>query len=390
MRLRVSIITTIRHNVGDDFVREGIIHLLTKALGPFEMDFINKHLPITTRQELAWIHSTGLSQQLDRLGNDFALRATSKLDRLMPVVSTTDKVRRADILVQSGAPVYWTDPKGDCAHTEWWGPLIERRWLPVSKGRAFLNLAGGTCQHYDSDGSEFSSKPAVLEHIRRFYDLTALTTVRDELSLRVLEQAQRKGILLPCTSIFAVDRLGIRPRAGEFVALNYMPAAGHYFLGQPIDTGKWEKRFVALARQIARDERVMVVCHNAKELEAAIRLVPEMERFHSDDYRDYLKLYSRAKWGLLNRVHGAFALASLGKPAAVVGSDTRARMIRVLGLPEVFVNDATEAWAERTISELRSSVATYPLKMAELKARAATGYLEQLRMALRAFAPNTN
>jgi hypothetical protein len=65
-------------------------------------------------------------------------------------------------------------------------------------------------------------------------------------------------------------------------------------------------------------------------------------------------------------------------------------MIRVLGLPEVFVNDATEAWAERTISELRSSVATYPLKMAELKARAATGYLEQLRMALRAFAPNTN
>jgi hypothetical protein len=134
----------------------------------------------------------------------------------------------------------------------------------------------------------------------------------------------------------------------------------------------------------------MVVCHNAKELEAAIRLVPEMERFHSDDYRDYLKLYSRAKWGLLNRVHGAFALASLGKPAAVVGSDTRARMIRVLGLPEVFVNDATEAWAERTISELRSSVATYPLKMAELKARAATGYLEQLRMALRAFAPNTN
>ena len=133
MRLRVSIITTIRHNVGDDFVREGIIHLLTKALGPFEMDFINKHLPITTRQELAWIHSTGLSQQLDRLGNDFALRATSKLDRLMPVVSTTDKVRRADILVQSGAPVYWTDPKGDCAHTEWWGPLIERRWLPVSR-----------------------------------------------------------------------------------------------------------------------------------------------------------------------------------------------------------------------------------------------------------------
>jgi hypothetical protein len=390
MRPRVSIITTIGHNVGDDFVREGIIHLLQKAIGPFELSLINKHLPITARHELAWIHSTGISRFLDRLGDDFALRSTSKLDKYLPVVASTDKVRRADILVQSGAPVYWMDPRGDCAHTEWWGPLIERRWLPVSKGRAFLNLAGGTCQRYGSDGSEFSGNGAVLEHIRRFYDLTALTTVRDELSLRVLEQACRPGYLLPCTSIFAVDRLGVRPQAGEFVALNYMPTGGHYILDQAIDTETWERRFVSLARRLARDERVVLVCHNRKELAAAIRLVPDLDRFYSARYEDYLKLYSRTKWGLVNRVHGAFAMASLGKPAAVIGSDTRAHMARVLGLPEVFVNDATESWIDSTIPWLRAAASDFPQRIAEIKATAAVGYDEKLRAALRGIAANDN
>ena len=63
-------------------------------------------------------------------------------------------------------------------------------------------------------GSEFAGREEVLDHIRRFYDMTALTTVRDELSLKDLGIAGRKGVMLPCTSIFAVDRLGIKASRG--------------------------------------------------------------------------------------------------------------------------------------------------------------------------------
>ncbi len=224
--------------------------------------------------------------------------------------------------------------------------------------------------------------PDVLAHIRRYFDLTALTTVRDELSVKVLRLAGREGLLLPCTSIFAVDRLGIAPERGEFIVLNYMPAGGHFMLGQKIEAAAWERRFVALARRLAARTRVVLVCHNEKEMTAAKTLLPGMETFYSDDYRAYLRLYGRARWGIMNRVHGAFALASLGKPAAVVGSDSRARMAGMLGLPEVFVNEATDEWLDEVASQLEERTETFPMRMAILKANAAENYVAHLRAAL--------
>jgi hypothetical protein len=382
MKPRVAIITTLQHNVGDDFVREGIIYLLGRVIPKMELALIHKHLPITVRSEFGWLHSSRIDHRLDRLGDDFALKLTRRIDARLPVFPGTDRIARSDVLVQSGGPVYWLGAEGSCAKTEWWDPLIERRWIPNSRGRIFLNLAGGTCQRYDSDGSEFAERTDVLAHIRRYYDLTALTTVRDELSLKVLHLAGREGLLLPCTSIFAVDRLGIAPASGEFIVLNYMPAGGHFMLGQKIEAAAWERRFVALARRLAARGRVVLVCHNEKEMAAAKTLLPGMETFYSDDYRAYLRLYARARWGIMNRVHGAFALASLGKPAAVVGSDSRARMAGMLGLPEVFVNEATDEWLDGVVSQLEEMVETFPLRMTMLKANTAENYVAHLRTAL--------
>jgi hypothetical protein len=379
---RVTIITTLEHNVGDDFVRDGIIHLLGRVLGPMELQFIHKHLPITARPAFTWLHSTGFDDRLDKLADKFSLRATRRVDAVLPLRPSNDRIRTADILVQSGGPVYWANPDGDCAHTEWWDPLIKRRWIPNARGRPFLNLAGGTCQRYDSDASEFVRHPQVLDHIRHFFDLTALTTLRDELSMKVLRHAGRDGILLPCTSLFAVAQLEIAPAPGEYVVLNYMPTGGHFSLGKPIDSAGWEVRFVALARRLAKRGRVILVCHNQKERLAARSLLPDLETFYSDDYREYLRLYSRARWGILNRVHGCFALASLGKPSAVVGSDSRARMVQQLGLPEVFVNEATDEWLDRTVGDLEERSAGFSRQMTELKATAGARYEALIRRAL--------
>jgi len=379
---RVSIITTFDHNVGDDFVREGIVYLIQKVLGTARIELIHKHLPITARPSFTWLHSTGIDRRLDRLKPDLTLRVTSRLDTALPLSPSSDRIRSADILIQSGGPIYWTGPEGNCAHTEWWGPLIERRWVPFANGRPFLNLAGGTCQGYDSDASEFLDQPPVLEHIRRFFDLTALTTLRDELSVEVLRRAGRKGVLLPCTSLFAVDRLEITPVSGEYIVLNYMPTGGHFLLGRTINAEVWEKRFVSIARKLAKRDKVILVCHNKKELDEARRLLPDFEIFQSNDYRAYLRLYSRAKWGILNRVHGCFALASLGKPSAVIGSDSRAKMVQNLGLPEIFVNDATDEWLDATANELDRRATVFPQQMKDLKSAAATQYESLIRRAL--------
>jgi len=381
-KTRVTIITTLEHNVGDDFVRDGIIFLLGKVLGSMELQFIHKHLPITARPEFTWLRSSGLDDRLDRLSDRFSLRATRRIDAILPLRPSTDRIRTADVLVQSGGPVFWANSDGDCTGTEWWGPLIQRRWIQNEPRRPFLNLAGGTCQRYDSDASEFARLPQVLDHIRRFFDLTALTTVRDDLSVKVLRQAGREGVLLPCTSLFAVDMWNIKPAPGEYVVLNYMPAGGHYIFGQSIDSEQWERRFVALARRLAHRERVIMVCHNSKELAAARQLLPELEFFHSANYSDYLRLYSHARWGILNRVHGCFALASLGKPSAVIGSDSRSRMVRLLGLPEQFVNAATDEWLESTAEQLSGLSGSFSEHMVQLKAASAAVYVSRLRRAL--------
>ena len=381
---KISVITTVDHNIGDDFVRDGILYLIGQVFGGMEVEMVHKHLPITARSGFAWLHETGIDRLIDRIRPDLTLRVTRRLDSALPVGPSSDRIASADILIQSGGPIYWTNPDGDCAHTEWWNPLVERRWLPFANGRPFLNLAGGTCQPYDSDGAEFNGRPDVLDHIRRFFDLTTLTTVRDQLSVEVLKRAGRKGILLPCSSLFAVDRLQIRSSAGDYVALNYMPAGGHFVLGQPIDADGWEKAFSSFASELARRERVVLVCHNQKEHDAARRLLPGLEVFRSSDYRDYLHFYSRARWGILNRVHGCFALASLGKPSAVVGSDSRAKMVGQLGLPETFVNNATVEWLTGVAAELENRCATFPGQMERLKADAGARYRDLLRTAIEA------
>lgn len=379
---KLTIITTVRHNIGDDFVREGILYLLKQVLGPIKVQLIHKHLPITTRPECSWLHSTGLDRQLINEHPRFVSRWTERLDTFLPVFPWSDKMTTCDVLVQSGAPVYWINSGNDCAHNEWWSPLIERRWKARASGPQFLNLAGGTCQHWDSDGKEFESRPDVLAYIRQFFDLTNLTTLRDELSSTILGLAGRKAEILPCTSLFAVDHLGVTSLKGEYVVLNYMPIGGHYLLGREIDAALWEQRFAQFAREIASHGRCILVCHDQKELKAARNLLPEMETYYSDTYADYLRVYAKARWGLMNRVHGAFALASLGKPAAVVGSDSRAHMASMIGLPTVFVNDATPIWLKNQAALMQDQTNDFAARMANLKSESHGRYLQLLTAAL--------
>ena len=46
---QVCLISTLHHNVGDDFVREGILCLLREVIGEFKAKVIHKHFPVTVR-----------------------------------------------------------------------------------------------------------------------------------------------------------------------------------------------------------------------------------------------------------------------------------------------------------------------------------------------------
>ncbi len=362
--MKVAIITTVDHNVGDDFVREGIKFLLRNHFKDRELEFthIHKHSPITTRYGFEWFRYLRLSR--------FA-------DKLIPKFLTKDRIKEADLVVQSGAPVYWCHTPGPhCYQNEWYTPLVRERIYKKANPK-FISLAGGTCQKYHSDGSEFC--PECNSYIKEFYDACAVTTVRDTLGQAVLSKINLNAPVIPCSSIFAMDEHGLKNEGADYVVVNYMKGGAHYTFGQKIDFEKWEKEFKRFYFDLKQKERVIISCHNQKEVNEALELDSNAEIFFQEhDYVAYMRFYSKAKFGIMNRVHGAFLMASYGKPSIVIGNDSRAKMAEQIGLKHYFVNDVDAALLEREYEYLLNGADDFSNRFKAIKNQAYTDYMKAL------------
>lgn len=370
LTLPIAVITTVRHNIGDDFVREGIVSLLG-ALGLRQpVELIHKHSPVTAVHGLEFVRD---------------LRASRVLEPIARILRLGNRIDQAGLLIQSGAPIYWCHEHGPhCSENEWFDPLIRERFLPRRNGRLFLNLAGGSCQRYQSDGGEVATCPHCTRYLQEFFDVCDLTLLRDELARKMLNLAGRDARVLPCTSIFARDRFAIEPGPGEYIVLNFMENGGHYTFGQNIDGGLWRRQFVELAAMVSKMGRVVVACHTKLEEALARELVPGLERFLvPDEHVAFMNFYARAKWGVLNRVHGAFMMASFGRPAVVIGSDSRARMIENLNLESHFVGDVAAAGLENIVEAVRTRSRDYAAESDEIRAHAKAAYLDELSTVLK-------
>ena len=189
MKKRVSIITTVNHNVGDDFVREGLKHIIKSVYKDSEFSNIHKHSPITCRKGFEGFRN---------------YRYSKRVDPILPILNKQhDLILSADVVIQSGAPVYWCHPMDGnyCSKNEWYKPLIKRRWRknPVP----LLNLAAGTCQAYHSDLNEFQSYQEELDYIKEFHRLASVTTLRDKASKKLFNSIGIDAPVIPCSSIFA-------------------------------------------------------------------------------------------------------------------------------------------------------------------------------------------
>jgi len=365
--MKISIITTVDHNVGDDFVREGIKYLLRQYFKNEEIEFehIHKHSPITTRYGFESFRY---------------LRLSSRVDKILPKSWSKDRIYEADIVVQSGAPVYWCHEVGGghCYNNEWYKPLIKDRFLK-NKNAKLLNLAAGTCQKYHSDGSEFCE--ICNAYMKEFYDLADVTTVRDTLAKTVFSKIGIDVPVIPCSSIFAIDEHGLKNEGEEYVVVNYMKGGAHYTFGQNIDIEKWEKEFKKFYFELKKKERVIVSCHNQKEVNEALEFDPKAEIFYvKDDYLSYMKFYSKAKFGIMNRVHGAFLMASYGKPSIVIGNDSRARMPEEIGLKHYFVNDVDYELLNKEYELLKNGADNFTERFKVIKEKAFGNYMKALSL----------
>lgn len=371
MTVKVTLITTTGHNIGDDYVRLGITHLLGSQFKDLSMRLIHKHAPVTAFRGFESIRSGRLSNLL--------------YDKLLGFAYSRNAIGDCDVLVQSGAPTYWCHQGlTHCADNEWFEPLIRQTFLPRRGSRRFLNLAAGSCQHFHAAADE-GLCARCASYAREFHDACTLTTVRDQLAQRLLAGAGRDAELLPCTSIFARDQLGVAPAAAEYIVLNVMDNAGHYRFAQDIDGGRWKQDFRRLARAAAERGKVVIACHSREEHVLARDLAPDLAILDlTDDPHGSAILYSRARFGIVNRVHAAFMLASLGKPAAVIGTDSRARMVDQIGLKSYFAGDLGADDFQAMLDDLGAIEHRYREQAESIRTTASIRYRELIAGALAA------
>lgn len=310
--MKIGINTTIQTNIGDDFIREGILFLVRKTLTDFEVVLAQKH--ITDR----W-----------------------SIDSVRKQISV---IKECAIIIQSGAPVYWPDVA--YIHSGEWPDLFWRQ----GKDKSVLALASGSC--YPGGWKLNQLTKADKTFISVTIDKSKLITARDEMAVKVVKHVRpdTEIKLFPCTAFWAPEALDVKIDP-KYAVLNYMYGASHFW--QTEHSG-WKKLASDFYRQATRKYgRCMLVCHNKQETTLAKGIgVKQSDVFYSDSYKDYGEVYAKAIIGVANRVHGACIIAGCGIPVINVGIDSRLLVNKFIGARQGHVSNVVRSHTGKSIVDI--------------------------------------
>ncbi|MCC6661311.1 MAG: methyltransferase domain-containing protein [Phycisphaerales bacterium] len=312
---RVAFFTTLRQNVGDDFIREGVRAILDACGITHTPLYISKHDEASIRER-----------------------------REDEAVAAADKYWDADLVIHAGAPLYWYwRGRGGRPHRSVDAPWHRWYWSQrvVNPGRTnhptFLNLGAGAGFDWGDDGAAFVEDRACAAFAREAGKRAALTVVRDALASAILSRLGVGHHTLPCPAFLAPLRADAAPGgagAGGTIGVNLMPLAGHNDLDPDFDRKGWPRVCARLLRELRASGPVMFVCHNADEATFAGPLAePGEPVFVSPRWQEYAGVYSACRLVVSNRVHGAVYAAGFGVPSVLLGKDSRARIADLIGVP---------------------------------------------------------
>ncbi|ABF42801.1 hypothetical protein Acid345_3801 [Candidatus Koribacter versatilis Ellin345] len=325
--MNITLVSTLNFNPGDEFIRLGMEHVLRQKFPDARLRPIHKHDPRTLFSGFSQKRSTPhrlLSPMLYRL---YAGGPGRKQENYL---------ESADIVVFAGTPFIWRNSpvlfRSTCANAEWVSPIWERlfdelRQVPV------LNLAAGTSVSNQEQIDAITNDSTVSGFLKRALSRAQVTTVRDQISRDILGHLGFPVKTIPCSSILSAKGAFLEPQEPEYVAINLMRSASHSGRGHRGRPDEWRKSIERVVPEIEKRHRILFVSHSVDEDQTAAEWFPQHPRIVSKDPIVLLKAYSKALYGLCNRVHGAAAVATFGRPAIVVGGDSRINLIEQFGLP---------------------------------------------------------
>lgn len=103
----------------------------------------------------------------------------------------------------------------------------------------------------------------------------------------------------------------------------------------------------------------MFVSHFADEHAAAAKYFPGRARFYSKDPIELMKVYSKAIYGICNRVHSGAAIASFARPVISVGGDFRNKLFEQFGLSAFDHRDLDASKLNKIIGMIEGNYDSY-------------------------------
>jgi 2-polyprenyl-3-methyl-5-hydroxy-6-metoxy-1,4-benzoquinol methylase len=354
MAVKIGFFTSLAANVGDEFIREGIRHVLDRVRIPYVPLYVNK------------VDALTLSNPVEDEPGEWR-----------------HKFWASDLFIQAGAPVYWYLPPHTSLTSAWHQWFWEELVLKTDADRPgplFVNLGAGSCQPWGEGLEGYQADKACADFARRAAKKSRLTTVRDPIAARLLENLGLPYHALPCPAFLAAGRHQPGPAVPGLIGVNLMPLSSHYDLKQDFDRRKWCDAVTKLVINLRGLGTLFFICHDPEE-EAFTRLFawPGERVFRATAWRDYLDAYAQCEIVVANRVHGAVCAAGFGTPAVIIGNDTRAEIGDFIGLPR-FHSESLEPMAViETVRRLREIRPDESARLQRLRETTTDHYCELLR-----------
>lgn len=368
---RVGLLTTLDTNIGDDFIREGllgVIHSFPRR-SPLETVAVNKHRPESIYPP--WHPMRAAVAAIPKLPFG-RIKSRALARRLIQRLGPT-RFENCDLLIQCGTPILWIQ----CHRSEWAEPVWRDVLARLSVKIPLLNLGGGSCYPWEHQPETLLGNQDE-EFARLMLAAATLTTVRDPLAAKLLGSLGAVPEVIACPALLAGQVFAKPTQPSRRVLVNYMPGGAHTMWGQPIDPKAWQETMREVVQALRRDWEVTLLAHSEGELAEAARLWPDLPRIHPLSPREYFAAGREAAFGIFNRLHAGVALGGLGVPSVCIGTDTRLLMVKTVGLPIHYAGRVRAADILADAARLAAERVTESQRLLALRERTFSRYREVL------------
>lgn len=354
-------LSTFHENVGDDLIRLGCEHLLDRlSPGSWRHRHWAKSNALGASLPLGPLSTTSLHRR-----GSIVQAVLRRMERASMDPWNPWRFRRllaSDLVLICGTPLFYFARGHDFAGTETWPRIL----LQVARsGRAPPIVTLG-CGSIVPPGVESlrDKHPAALDLVRDVVSIQSLVVCRDEPTRRLIRSAGAPdGIplpVLPCPSAWAVDRLGMGPKppaaARRTVCVSFSLESSEWSDDRERDEAvRIELLSTALAAIARRGFRAVALAHNELDVAALERVKRSRRDLESLAVKrvnaaGLLAQVGDARGLVTWRVHGAVAARSLGIPALLFRTDSRAALAETLGVT-VVDNDVSSGTAVESFLE---------------------------------------